>query len=204
MKISVIFYLMVSAAAAQTGVATNPMLNVLYKGIENPVTVVLSGCSCADLVVQYDSCIASGEGCEFMIRPYTIGEFRIKYHCRQKPGMQFSSTFRVKRIPDPVLKGFLGKDSVSKNDLPGIKYVICGLTGFDYDLKYQVKSYRCRITRLDQMIYYFEGKGGLITAEISNTFLSLLPGETVEFCDVEASGPDGEIHKVTPNKFVIK
>jgi gliding motility-associated protein GldM len=162
-------------------------MNVFYIGVDNPVTIGSSS-GWEKTQVNMSGGSISGSNDKRIVRVSAIGPASITVTADNK-----SSTFpfRVKRIPDPVLKVGSGKGRMPVVEFRGQQFCRADLLGFDFDLRYTVVS----------ATVYFGGAGfpstaiGSITsnslAPVAANMARCVPGSSVAFTNVKVSGPDG-------------
>lgn len=104
-------------------------MNVLYIGVDNPITVAVPGVPSDQLLVHIDQGSISGSNGKYTIRVTTPGETTIKVlTVRDDRKLLLSSqTFRVKTIPDPA-----------NGNIP-----------IDMDVKYKVDSAQLMLAKSD-------------------------------------------------------
>ncbi len=82
----------------QVAVALDKM-NVMYMGIENPLTIAVSGIPSNELEVRMDNGTITGSNGKYIARVTAVGEAAI--HVSSKGKLLGSTVYRVKRLPDP-------------------------------------------------------------------------------------------------------
>src|SRR5690606_32336463 len=83
-------------------VASATRMNILYRGIDNPVDVAVPGVPCEQLHVTITNGELTGEGCRYMIRPGGGYVVWLKATWPTPDGLDSSRTsFHVRSIPPP-------------------------------------------------------------------------------------------------------
>ncbi len=79
--------------------------NILYIGIENPISIAISNVSSKDLIVKTDNGILKGENGIYQIKPGKGSELSVSvYALRGKDTVYVGhSDFRLKNIPAPTI-----------------------------------------------------------------------------------------------------
>jgi len=193
-------------AKPTTTVAPTKM-NVLYKGIKNPIKVSAPGVPNENLSVS----ITGGNS----LRAASNGEYEVQMS-RSSPSQVFvvvkaemedgttkelgRSEFRVKRLPKPYAK--IGEIESSGNLSAGRLIASRGIRAlYSDDFEFNLN---CKVTSFRMNTFY---KGGAVDAtENSNQFnaemktiISALPsGTTVTFDKIFAIGDDGVKHEMSP------
>lgn len=138
--------------AAKGAVAAPTNMNVLYKGIENPISVSVAGYLPSQVTVSCSngklSTVSKGKG-EYVITPTKLHENKpivTLYATRDGKKMNMGSIdFKVKNVPPPEI--ICAKQSggiISKGDLSSASGLFCVMRDFPFDrnaLSYQVVSY---------------------------------------------------------------
>lgn len=116
-------------------------MNVLYKGIDNPITVAVAGIPSEDTYVESEQLelFDQGDG-HYIARPKQVGEAIIQV--RAKDNSKKAVRFRVKNIPDPIAKinGRIG-GSISAGSFQKSKGLEAVLEGFEFDSTCKVIQY---------------------------------------------------------------
>jgi hypothetical protein len=121
-------------------------------------------------------------------------------------GKSFPFKFRVKRIPDPVVRmgrktdGLIGSGEMKAQ--PGL---IPFLDGFDFDAKCQVQSYTMYYTRKRQDPVEIIGKGGRFTGKVLQAVRAAKPADQYAFTNVKARCPGDKVaRRVNGLAFKVK
>lgn len=106
-------------ASAPAAIALDKM-NVLYIGLDNPITVAAPGVAPEDLVltVTEGSASITGKNGKYNVRVTTPGQITIGVMKRGDNKLISQSSFRVKRIPDPVNGEMPADYDIKINRLP--------------------------------------------------------------------------------------
>lgn len=162
-------------------------MNVLYIGVDNPVTIG-SPTGWDKTNVSMSGGTISGSGSNRTVRVSAIGNASISVNA-DGHASQFS--FRVKRIPDPIFKVGSGKARVAAVEFKSQQFCRADLENFEFDLRYNVVG----------ATVYFSGANfpNVATASISSNSLESVralisrcgPGSSVTFTNIRVSGPDG-------------
>ncbi len=140
MKKTAIFTILISfliKIQAQTIVIAADKMNVFYIGVDNPVAVAVEGVLNEKLKISTDNgVIIKNEKNDFIVRPERtgIGNIIIEWD-----GQKVLKPFRVKDIPDPVVRCCcLDRDSILF-----FNGLVADLQNFDFDARCQVVNYEC-------------------------------------------------------------
>lgn len=171
-------------------------MNVFYIGVDNPVTVSSgTGWDKTHVTMSGGTLVPAGSAGKFIAKVSAVGKASVTVNADGKPS---TYDFRIKRIPDPVIKvgpssGGRIQSVVFKNQ----QFVRADLENFDFDARFNVVS----------ATVYFAGAGftnGVQTANISGGSMAgisaqlakCIPGSTVIFDNVKVQGPDGVVRTI--------
>ena len=164
-------------------------MNVFYIGVPNPVTIS-SGSGWDKTSVSMTGGTISGSNSNRTVQVSTPGTAKINVTA---DGKTSSFDFRIKRIPDPVIKvGPSGGGRMQAVVFRNQSFVRADLENFDFEAKYNVTG----------ATVYFSIPGDRNVKQVNLTsgsmapaaqYMSLLvPGSTVTFDNISVVGPDGQ------------
>jgi gliding motility-associated protein GldM len=177
-------------------------MNVFYIGVDNPVTINSgTGWDKTKVSMTSGSLTSAGAPGKYIIKVTNIGKTTININAEGKTS---SYDFRIKRIPDPLLKvgptsGGRVQSVVFKNQ----QFCRADLENFDFDARFNVVS----------ATVYFSGAnfpnvkeanltGGNL-ASISGDLARCIPGTSVTFDNVKVQGPDGTVRTIPGPGFIL-
>ena len=163
-------------------------MNVFYIGVENPITIG-SPTGWDKTNVSMTGGSISGTGSKRVVKVSAIGAASITVTADGHPS---TFAFRVKRIPDPIIKvGPSGGGKMQAVVFRNQQFVRADLENFDFEAHYQVTG----------ATIYFNNPGdrNVKSITLSNGNLSaaaqymntLAPGSSVIFDNIKVVGPDG-------------
>lgn len=179
---------------------TADKMNVLFVGIDNPLTIAISGLSYKDINVTIsDGEITGGNG-KYIARVSKVGKVEIEVtKGDEKIG---SAKFRVKAFPTPyaaiggVSEGFISKDFILKQE----EIEIITPTDFDFG-GYHVKKFTLGIMR-EGFLTEEVSQSNKLTENQKELLTSLKPDDFFQITNIIASGPDSLEYRIAP--FVLK
>ncbi len=181
-------------------------MNVFYLGVDNPVSLAAPGLP-PDLIEPE---ISNGELVKtdggYIVRPKVAGKkCEIAVYAKingQRRKLQ-TQEFRVKEVPDPVVKvaGERG-GTIKKNLLIAAGGVEVELEKFDFDMKFKVQSFNL-YTVVDGYTQDIRTQGASFTPEQIKLIKNLKRHQILIIDQVMVKGPDGTIRKLTPISFKI-
>jgi gliding motility-associated protein GldM len=193
---------------ASASIALDKM-NVLYKGIANPISVAASGGGDDRITVRieggggrldktgpgkYNAFVQGGDRC--VITVLVDGK------------VAGASEFRIKSIPAPTAS--VGRNPSGSNINAGSfkaqAGVIAEIMDFPFDLKYSVTSFEIN-TDSDEGDFVeakVQGNQWGGNASVQNVMRQVKPGKTVFIVNIRAIGEDGKTHKLPDLVYYIK
>jgi gliding motility-associated protein GldM len=176
-------------------------MNVFYIGVDNPVTITAAGVAPSDLSPSLQGGTlskSSGPG-QYIVRVSggTLATVNVGAKINGNNQNMGSFKFRVKRVPDPVafFAGKKGDDKISKGELNSAQGVMAKLENFDFDLKFDIKSFDITMN-INGGIATASSNSNRITPEQATMLKNAKTGTRVFFENVRALGPDGTVRKI--------
>lgn len=181
--------------AKPSAVVSPDAMNVLYIGVDNPISVSAPGIPAENLVVTGSGVSISKSGNRYMAKVSNTGEATVNVSARIDGKEQNigSSKFRVKRIPKPTARvaGKVG-GAISAAQLKGQNVVSASLDNFEFDAKFSITKFNVYIAkpRVDPIGPY-AASGASFTAQMKTGLGAVTPGTVVMIYDIVGVGPDG-------------
>jgi gliding motility-associated protein GldM len=194
---------------AQPNLVVSPTkMNVFYRGVDNPVSVSVSGYSDKDIVASMTNGSLSKGSDGYIVKPGKDNEAVISATVTNPDGSKKSMTgmkFRVKNVPNPT-PYFGGKsvndETIKKAELTAAAGVIAKMENFEFDLKFEVVEYRVTMivngVPLEKLV-----KGPAVSGEMKEMFQKSKPGQKVFIEGIKARGPDGTIRNLGGLSFKV-
>lgn len=192
---------------ANASIALDKM-NVLYIGVDNPVTIAASGGG--DDKVQ--ATITGGGGSltrvgngKYIARVNSQSDdTRISVSVDGK--VVGASTFRTRNIPDPIAEvgGFASGSNVPAGAFKAQAGVAAYIKGFPFDLKYQVTSFTLAADTDDGDIVSVNVSGNTWNTQAQNVIRGLSRDKVVTIDNIKAAGPDGRTRTLPSLVYYIK
>lgn len=198
-----------------TATISPDMLNVVYAGYPNPMSVSVPGVAMNDVTVTFSnaSTTKKGDG-SFVIVPSKPGancEAVVMAKIGGKAQRMGAKTFRILPLPPPLafLKvpngATFGGGEIKKSALMQAKEVVAELNS---DL---LKNVKYSVLRFDMKSFDSMGNtvvlsstSGKITDQMKSKMKGLSPGKTFYISGTVAKGPDGKQHKLPAVEVAIK
>lgn len=182
--------------ARPSAVVSPDKMNVLYIGVNNPISVSAPGTPTDKVRVSMSGGSISSAGAgKYNVRVSSPGTARISVSAEVAPGktQTLSSTeFRVKRIPDPIAK-FAGKTggSMATVALKAQNALFAKLDNFDFDASFKVTKFTMILAKPRADAIVLSTSGGQLSSSMSSALNGIVPGTRVIFDNIVAVGPDG-------------
>jgi len=175
-------------------------MNVLYIGVDNPVTIAASGGG--DDKVQVS--ITGGGGSLTKVAPgkYVARVGSVTDDCRITVSVDGkvagASQFRVRTVPTPA--AFVGGQpsgaSVSANVLANQEGIAAGIKDFPFELKYTIAEYQVVGLNEEGDVIRASGNGPQFTDGVRKVIRVAKPGDVIQFNNLYCIGPDGRRMKL--------
>ena len=182
--------------ARPSAVVSPDKMNVLYIGIPNPVSVSSPGIANKDLRVSISNGSINATNptagqYEANVSSVGTATISISGQIGGKTTALGSKLFRIKKIPNPIAE-FAGTSGGSQNTptIQGQNYIFATLKDFEFDLKFNIKSYKLTIIRPRQDAVTVDGYGGTLSQEVKDKLRLVSPGTRLIFEEIYAVGPD--------------
>ncbi|GEM_PF-1735285 len=207
--ITLIFALLGFVAKAQT--ITNEKMNIVYRGVPNPISVSIPNYSCDELIVEVDA----GElqqvgdsGCsyDYMAKDGTPNSIIFKVFVKTKKGKEkkLEAKFRVKTIPPPEASiGRKRNAEISHAFLKANLGMIAYLSGFDIEAVYRVTNFNYAIIRNDKVIKNGTNESAKFDDKTKTDFSCLEPKDKVLFYNISCKAPDSRIQTLESFELTI-
>ncbi|MEI6949464.1 gliding motility protein GldM [Paraflavisolibacter sp. H34] len=182
-------------------------MNVLYIGVDNPVTIAASGGA-----EQIQPSISGGGGSLTKVGPgkYIARVNSPTENCRITVSVSGkvagASDFRVRTIPDPVatVGGFASGDNVNAGAFRAQGGVGAYIKDFPFELKYSVTSFTLTADDDQGDILEAPCTGNTWSAKARSIVQGLKAGRMVTIDNIRATGPDGRSRKLPSLVYYIK
>lgn len=181
--------------------------NFLYRGIENPIKVIVEGYLCDSIEVSGSMPISRIRACEYSVIPMneSYGYIKVSVYKKGFWSNIGRHDFRILTIPDPVAKiegSYDGRISIGV--LTRARGITADLDDFIYEVDFKIKSFTALIEKRDSIIYEEDVTGELFPASLSASFREIHPLDRVIFENIIAVGPDEIEREIDPLSLTIK
>ena len=194
--------------AAPSLVVSPTKMNVFYRGVDNPVSVSVSGYSNKDIAATATNGSLSKTADGYIMKPGRESEALIGATVTNPDGTKKSMPglkFRVKNVPNPT-PYFGGKsvddELIKKTELTAAAGVIAKMIDFDFDLRFEVVEFKVTMvvggTPIEKMT-----KGPAVSGDMKEMFQKAKPGQKIYIEGIKARGPDGTVRNLGSLSFKV-
>lgn len=194
--------------AEANAVVSPTKMNVLYIGVDNPISISVSGIPSDRIFASNTNGVIRRSGNGWVAIPRVPGTASIVvdadvYGDGKRKSMG-KMEFRVKNIPDPIGKVAGRKGgTIDKGTLAAQMVVNADLENFEFDAKFTVTEFT--VSALVRGFNQEEiSKSFKITSAQRDIISNLKKGEKVFFDNIKAVGPDGKPRELPTISFKIQ
>ena len=172
-------------------------MNVVYRGLSNPISVSLPGVSENNLRVSASGGSLSGSRGKYIIKPGAgkIATINVSATLSSGKTVNSKSTFRIKDIPAAMgsVRGQYGTVRMPKSGLTNSP-IAAGLPDFEFDLKINVKSFKIKVPGQLTIIV----NGTRLNASAKQKLSKAKRGDIINIYDIKATANGYNLKKVLP------
>lgn len=194
--------------AAPNLVVSPTKMNVFYRGVENPVSISVSGYSASNIQPSMTNGSLAKAANGYIVKPGPGSDATVNVTVtnadgskKTLPGVQF----RVKNVPNPT-PYFAGHgvndNSVKKNELIAAQGVIAKMENFEFDLRFDVVSYTVSTTIAGNFLEK-PCTGPALTSEAKEVLGRVKSGQKIFIENIKARGPDGSVRNLGALSFKV-
>ena len=191
-----------------TLVVSPTKMNVFYRGVDNPVSVSVSGYIDKNIAASTTNGSLTRGADGYIMRPGKEPKALISATVTNPDGTKKSMPgreFRVKNVPNP--QPFFGGKSISdetikKTELTAAAGVIAKMIDFDFDLKFEIVEFKLTMVVSGTPIEKAT-KGPGVSGEMREMLAKAKPGQKVFIEGIKARGPDGTVRNLGALAFKV-
>ncbi|RYY90596.1 MAG: gliding motility protein GldM [Chitinophagaceae bacterium] len=192
---------------ANASIALDKM-NVLYIGVDNPVTIAASGGGddrIAATIIGGGGSISKVSAGKYIVRVNSVTD-DAKIQVSVDGKMAGISQFRVRTIPTPTatIGGAASGDNVNAGTIRAQAGVGAYIKDFPFELKYTVTSFTLTADTEDGDIAEAPCTGNQFSPKARQILQGLTAGRTITIDNIRAQGPDGVTRKLPSLVYYIK
>lgn len=168
-------------------------MNVMYIGVDNPISVSAAGVRTGDLRVSAEgTTLQKINGNKYMARPTTPGKAKIIVSGGGLNPTTFD--YRIKRIPDPTLK--LGRSTggrMGNGEFKAHKGPVALLENFDFEARCNIASFELVRLNRDKEARVSQNTGGKYNPETLALVQQAKVGDTYFFNEMKVRCPGDKV-----------
>ncbi len=185
-------------------------MNVMYMGVDNPMSVSVSGVSPADLVVKVSpGTITQISPSHYNMRFTSDGETSIEVGTMLKGGKIRPAgppvRFRIKKLPNPY--AFIGQytasSKIKRSELLKIKVLEAKIIGFDYNIKCTIESYSVTLISGTNVSKIINNTNAGFNSDVIKLINNSKAGDRIIFDNIQITMSDGTKRIIAPISLEI-
>ena len=176
-------------------------MNVMYIGVDNPVTLSASGYNIEDVSLNMPGATLKSDGKgKYLVRVSKQGTTKYSINARTRSGGSAQvggGEIRVKYIPPPEAEvGGVSSGLLATNQAKAQMGVVAELKNFDFEARFVVQSFHFVWLAQNGQVRDAQNSGAVFTSTTKNLMQQSKPGDRWIFEDIRAKGPDGRTQKI--------
>ena len=200
-----------------TATVSATMMNVLYAGIDNPISISVPGVpqNAVSATMTNGSLARSGD--QWLARPTTVGsECVISVSATIEGRAQTVSTasFRVRKLPDPTAyiayKDSKGNEERYKGSKPFAKSILLSCGGIGAAIDDNLLNVQYSVIEFETVVFDSMGNaipeksnGAKFSERQITSFRRLSRGKRFYITRIRAKGPDGIVRDLSPLEVIV-
>lgn len=183
-------------------------MNVVYLGLDNPISVSVPGIPNERLSVSASNATLKnmGDG-KYMVNVKGGKTVDVSVMATMENGEKRNMgtmSLRVKRIPNPEPKfaNEVNRTTISLSELQTTRGIFADYENFEFSAVCKVTSFEM-VYPSQGMQLSINGTGNIITPDMLAVFKKLKKNERIRFENIKAVGPDGQTVKLSPLSIKI-
>jgi len=198
-----LFVLTGFSSSAQPVVAIGlTKMNVLYRGVDNPATIAVSGVEQGDIKITSNNGTFKKAGDVYLLNPVKLGTTILTVFVKDKEVSK--AEFRIKDLPDPVAKIRGEKSGIfEKSWLALMDKITAELDGSDFDYKFQILSFSVS-TVVNGKEKTVVSKSEKFTKEQMELVKNIAHGAKLTISNIKVMGPEGTPRELQPMVLSVK
>lgn len=202
-----------------TATVSATMMNVLYAGINNPISISVPGVPMSDINASMTNGTLSREGDHWVARVSAVGSqavITVTANVDGRSQVVGTTSFKVRKLPDPdgyiIMPGangqidhFRGDRSVSKSQILAAKGIGAAIDDGLLDIEFRVLGFETVFIDSQGDGAVFTSDGANFSQQMQERIRGLVPGRSRFFISrIRAIGPDGIERTLNPIEVRVK
>lgn len=207
--IAIFFNIQLYSQTENSVVVSADKMNILYIGIDNPVSVAASGISSDKLKVTISNGNISGSNGKYIVQPVDGSESIIDVSAEVKPGelkKVGTVVFKVKRIPDPSpcignycnTSLYITKEELLKNTNVNVSLNV------PFEIKFEIISFVFSYIGENKNKVDIPVTGNRFTQDIINSINKMNDGGELSIENIKVKFSDGSVRNLSPIEIKLK
>ncbi len=200
-----------------TATVSATMMNVLYAGIDNPLSISAPGVHSNQLSATMTNGTLTRHGDKWVARPSTVGkdaEITVTANMDGVNQVMGKTTFRTRKLPDPTpfitYKDAQGNADRYRGGKPLSKAVLLSSPGIEAAIDDELLNIRFNVVSFQTVFFDQSGNnivensnGANFSDRQKTQFRQLKRGKRFIITNVKASGPDGITRTISPLDVLV-
>ncbi len=193
------------------------MMNVLYAGIDNPVSISVPGVAMGNISATMTNGTLTRKGDNWVARPAKVGDnavVTVTANMDGRPVQMAATTFRVRKLPDPTpfiaYKDANGTPEHYRGGKPFKKALLLAADGLEaaiddglLDTPFQVEGFETVFFDSSGNAMPEVSQGAAFSPRQKQQFQRLSRGKRFYISRIRAKGPDGTTRELSPMEVII-
>lgn len=194
------------------------MMNVLYAGIENPISISVPGVTMGDISATMTNGTLTRKGDHWIARPTGVGKEAVVTVTANMDGRSVNvatSKFRIRKLPDPTayiaITDAEGHPAHYKGGRPIAKASLIAAPGLEaaiddglIDTKFNVVSFQTVFFDSMGNAMLENSQGASFSPNQKNRFRNLKRNARFFITNIKAIGPDGITRDLSPVEVIVR
>ena len=198
--------------APPSAISSALKMNVLYRGIDNPIGISAPGISSNALRPVINNGTITNNGNEWLVRPANLTNARIEIYAtiEGREVLMGTNEYRVKDVPspEPAFGGFTSGAAIPRDYLASgaVRELGAVLKDFLFDLEFEVMSFDVSIPTGGNMTATFNSSSKNFSQQLTSTLGQVPNGSYIRFENVRAKikGSKNEPVTIKPAIFYVR
>lgn len=200
-----------------TATVSATMMNVLYAGINNPMSISVPGVPMNGVSATMTNGSLTRQGDTWIARPAKVGEnatITVTANIDGRPQTVATSTFRVRKLPDPVaFISFTGQNGAKdryKGGKPFSKTLLASAPGIEAAIDDDMLNIDFQVLGFETVFFDQMGnaipevsQGAAFSQRQRDQFKRLSRGKRFYISRIRAKGPDGIERVLSPVEVIV-
>ena len=189
------------------GVVSADKMNVFYIGVDNPITVSVSGVAQQQVKASMNvgSLRPAGGAGQYVAQVPPPAGKRTSVNLTVGGQVIDRKEFRIKRVPDPVPEvGGKAGGVLGTGEMKAQRGLIARLKDFDFDARFEVLGFEMTLAEKGQDLLIVTNKGPRFNSKSKTLLGKAKVGSIYYFDNIKVKGPDKATRKLPSISFKIR